>query len=560
MTNSTTNRTTLESFSLLDNPWIKCENLDGETVEFSLRDIFDRENYVKAVRGDSPAQDYAVLRVLLAIYWRAHHPETKVKGRQTFDSGIWFENALEQSRSGSPDSAVLEYLEKLRDRFDLLHPVTPFMQVADLHTLSGSTSDVERIVPEAEQNYFTMRSGAGREILEFPEAARWLIYAQAYDYSGIKSGAVGDSRVKNGKGFPIGTGWTGMTGGTVLEGATLRETLVLNTTGDALVKEHDLPVWERDPDTAAERSDPHPSGAADLATWQSRRIRLHVEDGVVSAVLVSNGDRIPDAGANILLDPMTPYRFSKNKSKGNRTVYYPRPYDVERTMWRSLEPLVTLEGDPGFDDKNAAPKRPEILNQLAFLAGESEEEINIANLRLVSVEYGPQASSVATTVSAQIEIPVALLRENARQARRAVLDVANASSNAGIALGSFAGMLLVAAGGDYAFQPAPTDTLLARLEVEFITWLSGLDTADLTRHSTQWQRFVRKEVLDEAGVLLRGAGPRALIGREVSQPGSDETRLTSAGTAYRWLVRRLSNVLPLSTPEDTPTQETQDAR
>ncbi|NYN06610.1 type I-E CRISPR-associated protein Cse1/CasA, partial [Salmonella enterica subsp. enterica serovar Typhimurium] len=74
----------------------------------------------------------------------------------------------------------------------------------------------------------------GRSKLSFAEAARWLVHTQAYDYSGIKPGVEGDPRVKGGKGYPIGTGWSGMTGGTVIRGTTLLETLLLNSTPEAI--------------------------------------------------------------------------------------------------------------------------------------------------------------------------------------------------------------------------------------------------------------------------------------------------------------------------------------
>nr|WP_284523167.1 type I-E CRISPR-associated protein Cse1/CasA [Corynebacterium aquatimens] len=104
-----------------------------------------------------------------------------------------------------------------------------------------------------------------------------------------------------------------MTGGTVIVGSTLLETLILNTTASSVL-EDSLPVWERDQDTAAPRL-VSPSGAAEFATWQARRIRLYEENGLVTKVLVSNGDGIPDAGLNAFGDPMTPYRYSPNKSK-----------------------------------------------------------------------------------------------------------------------------------------------------------------------------------------------------------------------------------------------------
>ncbi|MDK8450463.1 type I-E CRISPR-associated protein Cse1/CasA [Corynebacterium mastitidis] len=543
---------TRRTFSLLDEPWIACTLRDGSEALLSMRQIFDGEHAVAGLRGDSPAQDYAVLRLLLAAYWRAHRGDDEVTRGEIYVHDEWFETEWDRARENRADTAVLDYLERYRDRFDLLHPVHPFMQVADLHTEKGTRSEVRRIVPEAEAQFFTMRAGQGRETLSFAEAARWLLYTQAYDYSGIKSGAVGDPRVKGGKGYPIGTGWTGMTGGTVLVGSTLRETLVLNTTQTCLIDEAsrvDEAAWEREPDGAAQREPTaeavYPKGPADLATWQSRRVRLFHDGERVTGVLVSNGDRIPDAGANIEGDPMTPYRYSANKSKRELEVYYPRPFDSNRTMWRSLEPLIALESDPGFTDKNKAPRRPETLTQLADLNENLGIAPDWANIQMVSVEYGPQASSVAEVVASGIEIPVALLREDAGAQRRLVLDNAKATLDAAVALGSFAGQLLVAAGGEYEFQAPPTDTLLARLEIPFRQWLRDLDESDIEERARRWQRYVRQRVLADARVLVQGASPQVLVGRTgtVTTEG-DKPYVKSAHTAWRALTKRLDEVLP----------------
>ncbi|MEK0371804.1 type I-E CRISPR-associated protein Cse1/CasA [Corynebacterium mastitidis] len=547
------------SFSLIDDPWIACVRTDGAQELLSLRQVFDAapegEPAVAGLRGDSPAQDYAVLRVLLAIFWRAHSAEVRRGQAGPYKHRKWFQGAWEAARSGEADAAVLRHLEDHRARFDLLHPETPFMQVADLHTEKDSRLETRRIVPEAEDEYFTMRAGEPRGSLSFAEAARWVIYTQAYDYSGIKSGAVGDPRVKGGKGYPIGTGWTGSTGGTVIVGSTLRGTLVLNTTRDCLVNEPDVDraVWEREPDTAAQRKPEaaavYPTGPADLATWQSRRVRLFHDGERVTEVLVSNGDRIPDAGANIMDDPMTPYRYSANKSKGEHAVYYPRPFDANRTMWRSLEPLIAVEGDPGFTEKNKASKRPRNLTQLAVLRN-YEMVPEWANIRMVSVAYGPQSSSVAEAVTSAIEIPVSLLSEEARRQRRLVLDNAQATAVAARALGSFAGQLAAAGGGEYEFQSAPTDTLLSRLELPFSRWLKGLEEGNPEEHAAEWQRYVRRRVLAEADVLLNGVGPQALIGRE-KPPVSENGRpyIESAGTVLRRLRKNLNDALPAAVRE-----------
>ncbi|GAB2498051.1 CRISPR-associated protein CasA/Cse1 [Corynebacterium atrinae] len=550
------------TFSLLTEPWIKCVTADGRLVQLGIREIFDGSKEIRGLRGDSPPQDYAVLRLLLSIYWRAHRTEVQVSAGSTFDFSDWFDDELE--RLAQPDTAVSAYLDQYEERFDLLHSSKPFMQVADLRTPKDSTSPVRRIVPELESGYFSMRAGTGRETLGLDEAARWLVYAQAYDYSGIKSGAVGDERVKGGKGYPIGTGWTGRTGGTVVLGADLRQTMLLNTTLPALAEEEDRPVWERNPDTAAERHVPQPDGAGelsgpqgpnDLATWQSRRIRLYVEGDRVVSALVSNGDRIPDAGANVLDDPMTPYRFSKNQSKKDKIVHYAQPFDPDRTMWRSLEPLISLDRDPGFDGKNVAPKRPKNLSQLAELAANDVDVPSPLNVELVSVAYGPQDSSVATTVSSRIELPVALLEPEAAKLRAEIINTADATRDSAIALGQFAGQLLQAAGGEYEFQPTHTDGVLAELEPRFIEWLGQLEAQSVKAYSAVWQEQVKHTILERATEIMRGAGPKALAGREVKNPDGNTTRILSAGSAYRMLQGRLKKILTLIDPDIAPKEK-----
>ncbi|MDO5645753.1 MAG: type I-E CRISPR-associated protein Cse1/CasA [Dermabacter sp.] len=546
------------SFSLLSEPWIPCETTDGGSTLLSLREVFDGQHPVVGIRGDSPTQDYAVLRVLLAIFWRAHRHETEVGPGQTFYFEDWMSEQWAKARSTSPDQEVLDYLERYANRFDLLHPETPFMQVAGLHTQSGSTSAISRIVPESEGDYFAMRAGAGITSISLPEAARWVISTQAYDYSGIKSGAVGDPRVKGGRGYPIGTGWTGMTGGTTILGTTLRETLVLNTAPEAVgAGEEDRPVWEREADGPAERPSPHPAGPADLATWQGRRIRLFPDGDRVTRVLVSNGDRIPNAGANIMDDPMTPYRYSTNKSTAALDVYYPRPYDTQRMMWKSLEPLVVQAGDLTYPKGVKPPKPPKTLTSLATIRLSGEvEDLAVFNIRLSSASYGPQASSSATTVDARIDLPRALLHESHPQGRLTVLHAAQATQDAAVALGQFAGNLLVAAGGEYAFQADATNGALSALEAPFRAWLRGIDLESLDAAARQWQEHVDATIRNEGHVLLRGAGPRALIGRETTDQNG-RTVVVSAASAWTTLTIRLRKILPLTSTDDTTKSPTE---
>lgn len=541
------------SFNLIEQPWIICATSEG-IEELSIRQIFDGTSTPVRILGDSPTQDYAVLRVLLAIFWRAHlsAPSNAQRWEQ------WFISKRQQLLEEGRDDCVLEYLSRHQSRFDLFDSVAPFMQVGDLETTKATRQPVSRILPDAEQDYFTMRTHEGRRALTFAEAARWLIHTQAYDYSGIKSGAIGDPRVKGGKGYPIGTGWTGMTGGTVIKGRSLLETLLLNTTADVLSSDasDDLPVWEREPDSATQRNDragklkdppaPQPQGAADLATWQSRRIRLFPEGDLVVSVLVSNGDRVPDAGKNIFGDPMTPYRFSKNQTKKGQLAFYPKPYDAQRTMWRSLDALIATESDPGFTDSDHAPKRPANLINFSTIARHQRSN-EVADVSIVSMGYGPQSSSVGTVVTGDIGLPLSLLQDDnlSRVHRQYVRDAAEVTKNAAVSLGWFAGQLELAAGGEYVFDADAADRLYTVLEPLFIRWLRNLNLDEIEDEAIAWQRQIRNQLLEIADEKVRGAGQKALVGRIVD--GSEESagRVISAGSLYRNLLYRLSQDLPL---------------
>ena len=555
-------------FSLIDDPWILVVDTDGNQRTVGIREIFAGEVKVASLQGESPAQNYAIVRLLLAIFWRAHSRESKVDPGKTFNFAAWFQRLRAQLQRDGRDDAVLDYLEHYRDRFELLDSPTPFMQVADLSVPSGELKHVTTIVPEAQEDYFTMRAGKARDSLSYAEAARWLVYAQAYDYSGIKSGAVGDSRVKGGKGYPIGTGWTGMTGGVLVVGENLLDTLILNTCSSALTIPQDKPVWERQPDGSDTREkvgeNAYPQGPSDLLTWQSRRIRLHSEGNRVTGVILSNGDKIPDAGANVFGDPMTPYRYSTNKSKKNMDIYYPATFSPQRTVWRALDALIVAETDGGFNGKVKAPKRPQNLDNLANLSQYIDGIPSVRNVDLVAVEYGPQSSSVASTYAAQMGMPLVLLLEQSGQLRQAVRDAASVTSEAAIGLGRFAANLLVAAGKEYEFTPAPTDQVLAELEPLFNAWLQNLanfvseivsgngdDTEnDIVRLVQDWQSKVREIIVSQALILLRGAGPKAMVGKIVTDSNGEGTKkVVSAGTYYQKLQRYLDQVLPLTSKQ-----------
>lgn len=541
------------AFSLLHEPWVPVELDDGTNTELSLEQVFSRPSRIRRVVGESSPQRYALLRLLLAVFWRAHFNDASLRGSTSPDRfGNWWADRFEAIPEHEADRESLAYLERHADRFELFGP-TPFMQVAGLATPSGHYSEVRRLVPEAESDFFALRAGDGLAALSFAEAARWLITVQSYDYSGIKSGAVGDPRVKAGKGYPIGTGWTGMTGGVIIVGANLAETLLLNTVAPqvfAATAADDRPPWEREPDTAAQRPSTQPTGACDLVTWQSRRILLHTDGDAVTGALVSNGDQIPDAGANIQADPMTPYRYSRNKSKKGRTVYYPRPHDGERTVWRALEPLLMRDGivNHHLRKGDEPPKAPATINHLHALRSEGLlQESALVSVELISVVYGSQSASVREAVHARLDFPIQVLDGDDPRIVHTIFTAARQAQECATAFGQFAGQLLQAAGGEYEFRADRANELLNSLEPEFQSWLSRVAPDRLDAHLHDWFETIERILRAQAVVLVQSAGPAAMIGRTVVF--GEREHMVTAGTAYQVLQRKIRDLLPRRTDE-----------
>ncbi|PSS43031.1 type I-E CRISPR-associated protein Cse1/CasA [Arthrobacter woluwensis] len=535
-------------FNLVRDPWVRCLLIDGTVVELSLQEVFQRSDGVRRLAGEVPTQDYAVLRVLLAIVCRSTPDITAGNAAEVWQEE-WEDRSLLQERA-------LDYLEETEDCFELFDPERPFMQVAGLQTASGKVDGVGRIiadVPSGHQ-YFTTRAGRGLDFLSYAEAARWLIHTHAFDPSGIKSGAVGDPRVRGGKGYPIGTGWAGATGGVYFEGTTLNETLLLNLDLAAMLRSDvdDRPVWERELLGPAEEErpvgEPRPTGPVDVFTWPSRRIRLIPGDGAVRNVLVSNGDAL--APQNMDRDPMTAMRFSQPQTAKLKTpVFMPREHDPERTIWTGVASLLAREQQTRSDSEGTVLyKAPDVVTWIARL-GEygSLDRGMMLNLRLVGTVYGTQSSVISGMVDDSLEVHVGLLSRLSAGVAEVVKRAARETEQSVWALGIFAGDLSRAAGGD---PEPPRETVRQRAYFElndpyrqWIRSLTGEETPE--RAAEKWYSVARRIIGAQASDMVQSAGRAALTGRYV------DGRLLSAATAQSRLNSALRRHLPLETDTDS---------
>ncbi|WP_433379381.1 type I-E CRISPR-associated protein Cse1/CasA [Streptosporangium sp. CA-115845] len=539
------------SFDLTSRPWLPVQRHDGTEDELPLRDVFVQANDLRRLVGDVSTQEFALLRLLLAILHDAlDGPRDLQEWQELWDDGL-------------PIARITGYLDRNRERFDLLHAEQPFFQTAGLRNATGEVGSLDRIVADVPNGapFFTMRArGAGR--LGFAEAARWVVHAHAFDTSGIKTGAVGDPRVKGGKVYPQGVAWAGALGGVLAEGGNLRETLLLNliafdTDNLRIDPDHDHPAWRRPP-PGPKQADPvelsrRPGGVRDLYTWQSRRVRLAYDEEGVYGVLLAYGDPLT-AHNRHQREPMTGWRRSgfQEKKLGLAQVYLPREHDPSRSAWRGLGALIAGRAERAEQrDEAAAIVRPRILDWVARLTVEGDLPADfLIRARLFGVVYGTQQSVIDEVIDDAVAMPVVLLHERDSGLGQAAIDAVADAEEAVSVLGDLAVDLARASGADPdSLKTAARDLGFGTLDGPFRDWLAGLHPGDDPQERrSAWQRQTHRITARLGDELLRSAGDAAWAGRVIETKKGQELWLNTsqADQAFRFRLRR---ALPAAVPE-----------
>ncbi|MFJ8870799.1 type I-E CRISPR-associated protein Cse1/CasA [Streptomyces sp. NPDC102473] len=540
------------SFDLTTQPWIPVLRSNGEQDELSLRQVFEQACELRRLVGDLPTQEFALVRLLLAV---AHDA---LGGPEDIDdwSDLWGD-----AECFAP---VGPYLDAHADRFDLLDATAPFFQTAGLRTAKDEVFSLNRIVADVPNGepFFSARMPDVHR-LTFAEAARWVVHTHAYDTSGIKTGVEGDKRAKGGKVYPLGVGWAGNLGGVFVERPTLRETLLLNLvaadTNDVRIDEQDAPAWRRDPcgPGGGERA---PSGVRDLYTWQTRRLRLHFDDQGVHGVVLGYGDPLSPRNRHDR-EPMTAWRRSKAQEKKLRegVVYLPRDHDPERAAWRGIASLIADTSVAGQGSDAPAYLRPRVLEWVARLVSEGELERGfLVRARVIGPKYGTQQSVIDEIVDDSVSMAVVLLHQQDRRYAEQAIAAVEDADRAVYAIGDLATNLARAAGAE-TDGPRGTarDHAYGLLEAPYRAWLRDLAKADDPyEQRLAWQQQVYESAVRLGDGLMDGAGDGAWQGRVIeTKKGTEWLNSALAGKWFRTaLNRELGRPDPSGTPADTDAQ------
>ena len=519
-------------YNLLDEPWIPVRLLDGTITEVGLLELLQRSTDIADLACELPTQNISIQRLVLAVAYRVATP---------LDAEEW----LEQLEEGAPIEQMIEYLEKWRERFYLFGGQYPFMQVADLRTPKDTVSGLEKLiadVPNGEQ-FFTTRNGKALERISAAEAARWVVHTQAYDPSGIRSGAVGDPEVKGGKGYPIGPAWCGHLGLVWLKGKNFNETLLLNLVpadagdlkGVPVTTEWDWCTWEAStPETSARgnysrldpKGTPRDLSIPKLLTWHSRRIKLIGDSSGVTSVVLAQGDKLAPQQMQ-RYEPQSLWRYSLPQSRNlKQDVYMPSKFKAGRALWRDLPgTLPVCEMIQGADKQ---PKREFLQSAVLSFHAElkssmlAEDYPTQMQIQAVGVTYGPQEATVDDIYADELTLSVAMMRAEREDLAAEVDRQVRLTEQVAVRVGMLGANLARAAGesGDGAGDGArdrAKEQFFSRIDDPFRAWLAQVDGRLSAREVGQmWASELRRYATELGAQLVASASSSAIIGRDTS--------------------------------------------
>lgn len=506
-----------KEFNLLDERWIRVIDRNCKMVEVSLMEVFRDAHLYQDLCGELSTQDFAVMRLLLAILHtvfarydlngnisRLHDPDDALDRWEE----LW-------TKKKFPEEVITAYLESQRENFYLFHPERPFFQCehAKIGTayaaakLNGNLSESSNKV-----RLFSNVTGPMKESMDFAEAARWLLYVNAYDDTSAKPS--GESK-KRGEKLPSpGVGWLGKLGLIAVSGNTLFETLMLNL---IILKEsgelwgEEKPVWERDKAACGERVEiPLPDNLSELYTVQSRRLYLKRKGMQVTGYYLLGGEFFERG--NAFVEPMTIWR--KADSKGAE-IFIPRRHDASKQFWRNFSAFIQTRENV---------HRPGIFSWIDKLEKENIIKDQMLNVKIASVQYGDKDFFVANVFSDFIQMHAALISSMSHAWQNMIINCVVFCDNVSKKVWNFARDVNVAEGGDFVLKEEKCSAKVYankyksefynRVDAPFRKWLCTIqpETDDADQKEREWRSECIRIASDLGKEIVKQSDPMAILG------------------------------------------------
>lgn len=420
-------------YNLLDEAWIPVLRKDTGAVEsVSLFTLFTKAHNYSALAGEMATQNFAMLRVLLAVlvtvftrvdqngegYEGLDFDETagdklivnvqvdKEKLQVDEEDADEYLDALDETwqaiwQAHQIPVVVIKYLQAWHDRFYLLDDEYPFFQVtkADLearlpagkcatalNAKSFAGKQINRRISESNNKgaLFAPVVGDAKDKMSEAELTRWLITMQGYVGTADKGKFPTAEKVTNSK------GWLYDIGGIYMAGDDLFETLWLNTILHHPADEQyslakQVPCWEEKPAARLEAIiDGKPlNNLAALYTAWSRAVYIPPDWTAAKKVSLGAIKVTEIAHENAFLETMTLWRF--NETGDHKNKFTPCTHQPAQSLWRSFGLLIPAKQD---GDKT---KQPGILTYYQQIAPHLDNRM--VKLQAVSMLSDENATS-----------------------------------------------------------------------------------------------------------------------------------------------------------------------
>ncbi|AXQ79724.1 type I-E CRISPR-associated protein Cse1/CasA [Streptococcus chenjunshii] len=524
----------MSRFNLLDEPWISVVYDErGHTKEVSFLELFANAHQYKDLAGDTKTQDFAVLRVLLAVlhtvfsrfdadgkpydYLEVDEQFRQVEAVEEEDIEDYeadlYDTWVNLWEQGQFPDIVSQYLEKWRNRFYLFDEDYPFFQVRkediktvlDLEKTSGTLygKNINRLISESENTYsiFSPKYGVQKnnDLLTESEMARWLLTYQGY------SGA-GDKKKFTSQSGKHSIGWLYGLGGVYLCGNNLFETLLFNF----ILPYNELdnlyhiqkPCWEFKSSEMIELV--NIDNIASLYTVWSRGIYINpkIDTTQPFSCRLAKIGKVNEQ--DNFLEPMSLWKY--NKIGVNRNTFTPQKHISNQALWRSFGLLAVdnVARKPGIIDW-LRDIREELGNKNIIISAVSMKDddnvtskvptdeiidsLSINDFVVTDLEEGGWVPRINDTVEETKKV----ISRTYKKYIDDIKEIRNISSN--------------------SFTSQKVEELYFKIDQPFRQWLASIQHNDEKDVKVMdWRKTLKNLVEDEAKTLLSDGGNRDYIG------------------------------------------------
>ena len=548
-------------YNLLDEKWIQVASKDA-VEKISIKELFAGAAKYKELAGDMKTQDFAVMRVMLAIlhtvfsrfdsngepygFFEVDNEKFLQTGELKESDLEDYEEALYQTwidiwNAKEFPKIVDEYLEKWRDRFFLYDDKYPFFQVIKEVIEKDATGggefygkNINRLVSESnnKQAYFSPKDESYKEYIVDDELARWLITLQGY---------IGTSdKKKVGSAKTYSKGWLYDLGGVYLQGNNLFETLMLNfviahNENNNLLKTQ-KPCWEAE--TIEKNIELYFHNGIDniasLYTAWCREIFIDPnrtkEDKFVCFIA-----KLPEIEhSDAFLEPMTVWKY--NDTGEYKDKYRPRKHDANKSMWRNFGLLT------GVGEGTRKPGVIEWLNKLCDISESEELVFKKENITLCAVCMLDDGNATSW-------VPIDEVKDTLNLKERVLVDsgdngwiirinktITDTKVTIDRALKIFIKDLLEIRKMEKSdVSKYYVEQFYFRIDLSFRNWIESIDIDnDKDTKEIEWRNILKKAMKEYVDELVSNAGLRDYKGIETS------TGVKNIATIYNSFLYRLN--------------------